>query len=161
MKGPRHIVWMEQGCWKLCIQRGGEQTVEYFFVGKHGGKRGALKAALKRRREVLVSAPAPTPMKGMKTKRNKTGFVGVRLCDGVDRRKANVHRYLSYVAFWTGPDGRACTIGFAHNKYGQRKAFALACIAREKEIRDRAKIEEEFNQRKLAKIRAGERLEAS
>lgn len=141
MMGPRHIVWMEQGCWKLCIQRGGEQTVEYFFVGKHGGKRGALKAALRHRKEVLASAPPPTPMKGMRTKRNKTGVVGVRLCDAVDKRKANVHRYLSYVAFWTGSNGRACTIGFSHNKYGEKGAFALAGIAREKELRDRSKVE--------------------
>ena len=160
MKNPSHIARIEQTgnrnfCWKLAVQRNREQIVEYFSDGRYGGKRGSLKAAMKRRKELLAQAPPPLPIKNRKTVRNKTGKVGVRLCDGVDRRLAIVHRYLSYVAFWTGTDGRACTIGFSFNKYGKKKAFELAGIARDNESRDRDWIEEEFRRKKRDKIRRG------
>lgn len=145
--------------WMVRITRTGVTTHKWFADGQHGGTAKAKRAAHKHYRALEKSAAPLAPIKNRKTSRNKTGKVGVRLCDGIDRRKANVHRYLSYVAFWTGKNGRACTIGFSFNKYGEKMAFALASIARDSESRDRAWIEQEFNRQKRSKVRAGERAE--
>lgn len=153
MRNPHHIARIDQEdnrnfCWKLAIQRNNKQVVEYFTDGRYGGKAAALRAAKKRRDELLAVAPPPLPVKNRKTVRNKTGKVGVRFCEEADERKTNSYQYSYYVAFWTGINGKHLTIRFSTNKYGKRKAFALACIARDHETRDREWIEKKFEKSK-------------
>lgn len=163
MRATHHIARIDQEgnrnfCWKLAIQRNKEKIVEYFPDGRYGGKAGSLRAAKERRDELLAVAPPPLPVKNRKTVRNQTGKVGVRFCEDKDERKTNTYRYSYYVAFWTGANGKHITIRFSTNKYGEKQAFARACIARDHETRDRAWIEKKFENPRLPPPGRGEVL---
>jgi len=106
------------------ISRGGKHINEFFSDKNKGYKK--LKAEL----------PPPKTTKGVKTARNQTGIVGVHLavCESVYGEE-----YSSYCASWKTDGGRRSKLSFSFKKYGKRKAWELACLAREIESSDRAK----------------------
>ena len=132
--------------WMVRLSRNGNTTHEWFADAKHGGKDKAEKAAARRFRQLLKEAPPPASVKGRLTSRNHTGQVGVHIAHDVGRRTDN-NEYYSYVASWTDKKGRYRTVKFSWNKYGKRRAFALAALAREFESNDREWIEAEFLRR--------------
>ena len=85
----------------------------------------------------LAELPPSSSLKGRKTKRNKTGIVGVHF--KVDPRPPGSDRedYYYYVASWLNDRGERITIRFSWNKFGKRQARALARIARDHETTDR------------------------
>jgi hypothetical protein len=158
MAKNHHIARIEQEsnrnfCWKVAIQRNNKKVVEYFPDGRYGGKRKSLQAAIERRDKLLATAAKPLPSKNRMTTRNSTGKVGVRLSQVKDDRKTNSYLYSYYVAFWSAPNGKPVTIQFSTHKYGKRKAFALASIARDNETRDREWVEHKLANPKLRRSR--------
>jgi hypothetical protein len=126
--------------WMVRLTRQGRTRHKWFADGQHGGKLKAFQAARGYHAKLQATAPPPTPLAGRKTARNTSGKVGVRLEKKVQSRNRRTYRYQSYVAFWTGADG-AETITFSCDKYGKRKAFQLASIARDHHSTDRRWIE--------------------
>jgi hypothetical protein len=130
----------EQGTYGFMVRisRQGEHINEFFSDKNHKGKRKALINARKRYKELKDSLPPPSTTKNVKTARNQTGVVGVHLavCESVYGEA-----YSSYCASWKTADGKRNKISFSFKKYGKKTAWELACVARELESTDRAKVE--------------------
>jgi hypothetical protein len=130
----------EQGTYgfMMRISRGGEHINEFFSDKNFKGKRKALTAARKRYAALRDSLPPPKTTKGIKTARNQTGVVGVHLavCESIYGEA-----YSSYCASWKTADGRRKKISFSFKKYGKKKSWELACLARQLESTDRARVE--------------------
>ena len=130
----------EQGTYgfMMRISRGGEHINEFFSDKNYKGKGKALAAARARYAELKAKLPPPKTTKGVKTARNKTGVVGVHLavCESIYGEK-----YSSYCASWKTKDGQRSKLSFSFKKYGKKKAWELACLARELESTDRKRIE--------------------
>ncbi|MGV3484429.1 MAG: transcriptional regulator [Planctomycetaceae bacterium] len=122
------------------ICRRGEHTNEYFADKRCGGKRKALAAAKQRYAELCeMLGPVQNATKDLLTHRNTTGKVGVHVAYTFDNRWPNCE-YLAYCASWKSPEGKREKINFSWNKYGEREAWELACIARDHETKDREKV---------------------
>ena len=130
------------------ICRDGKKTSEFFADRQHGGKRNAKKMAKQRYAELCeqLGSANVQPTKGLLTKRNTSGKVGVHLAYSVDSRWKNCE-YTSYCASWITADGRRQKISFSCNKHGESAAFELACIARKLESKDRAALIKIYNRR--------------
>ena len=130
----------EQGTYgyMMRISRAGEHINEFFSDKNHKGKRKALEAARKRYAQLKRKLPPPKTTKGIRTARNTSGVVGVHLavCES-----ASGDRYSSFCASWKTKEGERGKISFSFKKYGKKKAWELACLARELEVTDRKKIE--------------------
>ena len=66
--------------------------------------------------------------------RNRSGVVGVRLHEQVDRRGEFEYHSWSWVAQWTDGHGRRRTKSFAVEKFGDVEAFRLAWQARKEGV---------------------------
>ena len=130
------------------ICRDGKKSSEFFADRQHGGKRNAKKMAKQRYAELCeqLGAANVRPTKGLLTKRNTTGIVGVHIANSVDTRWKNCE-YTSYCASWIADDGSRQKISFSCNKHGASAAFELACIARKLESKDRAAVLKIYNRR--------------
>ena len=82
--------------------------------------------------------PDPIPIKGRMTRRNSSGIVGVQLKHSV--RKGWDH--YAWQAFWPGKPGG---ISWGIVKYGDKRAFVCAALARRLESADRAVVEQEYH----------------
>jgi hypothetical protein len=131
--------------WLMRIRRGDTFHQQFFSDAAYGGKRAAQREARARYQQLAAELPAPGSSANRLSTRNSSGTVGVRLAHSVDARGAG-HAYDSYVAFWR-EDGRDLTMRFACSKYGERKALALAALARETRVRDRDWLETELERR--------------
>ncbi|GIX35762.1 MAG: hypothetical protein KatS3mg126_1541 [Lysobacteraceae bacterium] len=120
--------------WLMRIRRGEIFIQEFFSDRAHGGKRAAQKAARQRYLQLAAELPPPRTSEGVLSRRNTSGVVGVRLArEGADASGAPRE---SYVASWR-EDGCDRTVRFSCARYGKRKAFKLACLARELRTTDR------------------------
>jgi len=137
------------------ISRGGEHTNEFFSDKKYSGKRKALAASRARYSQLVSQLPPPKTTKGIRTHRNQSGVVGVHLsvCESTYGKA-----YSSYCASWKTRSGTRNKISFSFKKYTKKIAWELACIARELETTDRAKVERTLrsrSQKKSAKAQNG------
>ena len=123
------------------IRRGGTFVQEFFSDAAHGGKRKSQLAAQKRYAELSESLPAPSTSEGTMSVRNSSGVVGVRLAR--EGTNAAGEPRESYVASWR-EGGQDKTVRFSCSLFGKRKAFQLACLAREKRSTDRDALLEEL-----------------
>jgi len=130
----------EQGTYgyMMRISRGGEHINQFFSDKNYKGKKKALAAARERYADLKAKLPPPKTTKGVKTSRNQTGVVGVHLavCESIYGEE-----YSSYCASWKTTGGQRSKLSFSFKKYGKKKAWELACLARELESTDREKIE--------------------
>ena len=133
------------GCWQLRITRDKVLYQENFSVKDHGSWEAAEKAGLKRLKELLPNMPPKKTIKGVKTRRNTSGVVGVRMLESVKEGEHNSWRYLRWQASW--PGNRAGS-SWGIDKYGDHRAFICACIARHHETNDRQFIESEYKRLK-------------
>ncbi|MEM9941481.1 MAG: hypothetical protein AAF939_07805 [Planctomycetota bacterium] len=139
----------EQGTYgyMMRISREGKHYNEFYSDKKFKGKRKALTAARKRYEELTKLLPPPKTTKGIQTKRNRSGVVGVHLavCESVYGEK-----YQSFCASWKTDGGERGKVSFSFKKYGKKKAWEMACLARELETTDRKKIEKTHESRTKA-----------
>ncbi len=124
------------------ISRQGKQVNQFFSDKSYGGKKKAKAAAEARYQELVKElGPANTrPTKNVLTHRNSTGRVGVHVAHSKESRWPGCE-YWAYCASWITEDGKRCKISFSWNKYGKKKAWELACLAREKELPTREAVE--------------------
>lgn len=118
--------------YEVRLMRRGETFHKFFGDVPNGGKRKALAAARKYRDE-LAATHQPYSRKEvaqLRSKRNTSGIVGIRLSEEVDRRGPNELVYLYWVAQWSPAPGVRKTRRFSVSKYGEQKAFRLAQKAR-------------------------------
>lgn len=132
------------------IMRRGTMHQEFFSDKKYGGKRKARQAADERLAELRLELPDPIEQKGMLTRRNSTGKVGVHAAHDIDKRWPDCE-YWSYVASWLDFNQKRINVKFSCQKYGDNVAWELACIAREKELRDREQILRIYERRQVAR----------
>jgi hypothetical protein len=119
------------------ISRVGKKYQRFFSDSKHGGKRKALAAAVACYQEWAEQLPAPLSTRNRLTPRNQSGRVGVYVAVSQDKHGSE---YRAFCATWTGADGKRRKINFSINRYGKKKAWELACLAREREVADRAEV---------------------
>ena len=124
--------------YEVRVMRRGKSFNRFFADNSTGGKRKALHAARDFRDELEVKYRNYTrkELAEIKTKRNSSGIVGVRMAKEVDTRGPNELEYAYWVAQWSPKPGVRRTARFSINKYGEEKAFKLACRARQRGLRE-------------------------
>jgi hypothetical protein len=111
-----------------------------FTLRQFGSWRKATAAAKAWVAATLPKLPDPIARKNLKTSRNTSGVVGVRLANATRTRNGHEYPDWRWVAFWPGC-AQASGIGWSVNKYGDGCAFVSACIARRLESLDRTAID--------------------
>ena len=115
-------------CWYARITRRRWKYAKYFHDRQHGGDTAAARqAALAWLEEMRRKLPAPVPRFDRMSRRNTSGFVGVRRVIEVVKRMGG-HRYYHWEGRW---ETRRAGRKFSVLRYGEDKAFLLACIARD------------------------------
>jgi hypothetical protein len=142
------------------IRRGGQSHEERFMLRDHDTWESAEAAAKKWIKAALPALPPPLPVKDRKTRRNRSGVVGVKLKDATRRKNGNVYPDWRWIASWPGCS-RAEGIGWGVKKYGDERAFVTACLARKLESEDREDLDDLYHQiRHTAEYRAIVKLKA-
>ena len=111
-----------------------------FGLREYGTWRKATAAAKAWVEATLPTLPPRIERKNLKTSRNSSGVVGVRLANATRARNGHEYPDWRWVAFWPGCE-QASGIGWSVNKYGDAAAFVSACIARRTESLERKKID--------------------
>ena len=111
-----------------------------FTLRLYGTWRRAKAAAKAWVEATLPQLPAAVARKGLKTSRNSSGVVGVRLANATRVRNGHEYPDWRWVAFWPGC-AQSSGIGWSVNKYGNAVAFVSACLARRLESIDRQAID--------------------
>lgn len=134
---PRYYTRNQRDNYVLArIRRSGKSYEERFRLQDFKSWEKAEAAAKRWIKLQLPLVPAPLPAKGRKTVRNKSGVVGVKLKESTRRKNGRVYRDWRWIASWPGCS-RAEGIGWGVNKYGDKRAFVTACLARRLESEDR------------------------
>jgi hypothetical protein len=111
-----------------------------FTLRQYGSWRKATAAAKAWVDATLPTLPARVARKDLKTTRNTSGVVGVRLANATRSRNGHDYPDWRWVAFWPGC-AQASGIGWSVNKYGDGRAFVSACLARRLESLNRKVID--------------------
>ncbi|MCA9033798.1 MAG: AP2 domain-containing protein [Planctomycetaceae bacterium] len=124
--------------YEVRVMRRGKAFHKFFNDRKFGGKRKALAAAREYRDELVARLPVQSrkALAKVKSSRNTSGIVGVRLSEEVDRRGPNELVYHYWVAQWSPRPGVRRTRRFSVEKYGDEEAFRLAMKARRAGMRE-------------------------
>lgn len=119
------------------VARQGNRYQKFFSDIKNGGKKKALMAAMDQLTVWSEELPDRHSSRDRLTSRNQTGRVGVYLAVSQDTAGQS---HQAYCASWTDADGRRRKINFSLQRYGKKKAWLLACLAREKMSADRSRL---------------------
>ena len=118
--------------WWVRFQVEGKRLTQLFSDNKFGGKKKALQAA-QTYRDAIEREVRPKQTghhANIKTRRNRSGIVGVNRAKNTTHR--NGKRYISHVwqAHWSKPDGKVVNRSFSIKKYGEEEALRLAIKTR-------------------------------
>ena len=127
-------------CWLARISRRRWKYSQYFWDSRCGGKEAALEQAKAWYQQMLAKLPDPISSMDRLSVRNRSGVVGVYRAVNIVERMAG-KRYYHWVGRWDQDTGGK---RFAVIKYGDEKAFVLACVARHLKTTDDAAIFEEY-----------------
>lgn len=111
------------------MARQGIRHQKFFSDMKYGGKKKALATAMNQQAVWSEELPLRQSSKDRLTSRNQTGRVGVYIAASQDTADQT---HQAFCASWTDADGRRWKINFSVQRYGKKKAWQLACLAREK-----------------------------
>jgi hypothetical protein len=127
--------------WYVRVRQNGKVKSKFFSDQKHGG---IAKALMKARRyykkevqkilsRTLGEAPKQIPNRVIvtKNKNNNTGVIGVQK---IERKNPGGSTYRAYRVCWTEKSGSAKTKFFSIDKFGDKKAFKLACQFRKEKL---------------------------
>lgn len=114
--------------WQVRLRRGERRFSKFFSDRLHGGADLALLAARCFRDELVAQLPAPerAGAAGKMTRRNVSGVVGVSRIV-VRTRTAS---YEFWQATWSPERGVRKRVKFSIRRYGEERAFELACEVR-------------------------------
>lgn len=119
--------------WQVRIQRRGQIYSRFFADKAHGDAQIALKFALSFRDDLLAKLTAP-PKDSAPTRspsrRNTSGVVGVSQVTVIRGNQT----YTFWQATWSPERGKRSRVKFSILRYGNRRAFQLACAARKKAV---------------------------
>ena len=118
--------------WQVRLTRRGRRYSRFFSDRKHGGREVALQMAQNFRDELLARLPDRQKggATGKMTRRNISGVVGVsRIVVRTPEAK-----YEFWQATWSLDTGLRRRAKFSIRRYGEDRAFQLACAARRKGI---------------------------
>lgn len=119
------------GWWvRFCIEH--KRLTQLFSDNKFGGKEKALEAA-KIYRDAIERDVRPKQtdhLPNIKTKRNRSGIVGVNRSKGTTHKNGKRYIYYVWQAHWPKLDGKVVSRKFSINKYGEEEALRLAIKAR-------------------------------
>ncbi len=120
--------------WQVRLSRVGRRYSKFFSDRVHGGTQLAFEVAVQYRDELIARLPDPerAGAAGKMTRRNVSGVVGVSRII-VRTRKA---QYEFWQATWSPEPGVRKRVKYSIRRYGQEKAFELACIARREGEKD-------------------------
>ncbi len=137
MKGISRIDSKGTHGWYVRVYKNGKTYSKLYSDNKYGGKDRALKIA-KKARKVAVQAMKSVPTKRSRRlvtsdRRNKTGVIGVNRTKKRNR-SGTVSEY--YQVTWSPKTGKTKNKQWSIKKYGEKKAFELACEFRHEVMRD-------------------------
>ncbi|MFO0702182.1 MAG: hypothetical protein U0236_23490 [Nitrospira sp.] len=118
--------------WVVRVQRRRLAHARQFSDGCYGGKTKALTAAQRYRDELLASLVPITRQEvcQIRKKNNRSGVSGVTRIDTWEWSRGRRFRRRYWDAQWPDRTGRAVHKKFSIRKYGERRAFRLAVLAR-------------------------------
>ena len=118
--------------WQVRINRRGEKFHPYFSDSKFGGARKALAEATEVRDRIERENPPHTRRSRAEVlmRSNKSGVAGVNLRFQVRRLAKGRRTYVFVEAAWSSRPGVVHRHRFSVDKYGRKKAWALAIAAR-------------------------------
>ena len=124
--------------WEVRIRRQSGIIEEFFSDSKYGGKDQALSEAKKFRDSKLDNYPKLNrrEVAELKKTNNPNKKVGVSLVKHIDRRSYGEYTYWYYQAYWSPAKGVHKARKFSINRYGEAKAYKLACVARDKGLNE-------------------------
>jgi hypothetical protein len=124
--------------WLVTIQRRGRIYNRHFSDTVHGGKRQALKAATAYR-DRLNSKLRPLTRQelcAIRKKNNRSGVSGVSRVDVMEKgRSGQLFPRVYWDVQWPTGNGKARHKKFSVKKYGEERAFQLACQTRRMALR--------------------------
>ncbi len=140
-KPPRNIQRVDNDLhgdhlWVVTLQRKGAILVKRFSDGVYGGKREALKAAVKYRDSFLSLDNSSAHQIWIRTrlrKNNKSGIPGVLRYEITNNGNAEKRRTY-WIAAWTDEHGATRQRKFAISRYGEEEAKELAIAEREYQL---------------------------
>lgn len=114
--------------WQVRLCRGGKRLSKFFSDRRCGGPDAALQAAITFRDQLLKRLPQPqrAGAAGKLTRRNVSGVVGV---SRIVVRSGSAS-YEFWQATWSPSPGVRKRVKFSIRRYGDERAFELACEAR-------------------------------
>ncbi len=124
--------------WVVQVQHRGEITIRRFSDGKFGGKREALRSAIRFRDAALSDVHDNRYVlwrRNRKRRNNTSGIVGVGRYVSREQGRGGIIERISWQAFWDGSDGKRHGRKFSVNLHGERRAREMACRAREDAMR--------------------------
>ena len=131
--------------WYVRVRMNGEVRSKLFSDGKYGGAAQALNKARRYHKQEMRKifektvgvAPAKLPNCILVTKniKNNTGMIGVQK---IERKNSSGSKYHAYRVSWKDKTtGKPRTKFFSIRRYGDEKAFELACEYRRQRIFER------------------------
>lgn len=128
MKGISRIDSKGTHGWYVRVYKNGKTYSKLYSDNKYGGKERALKIAKKARKmaeQAMKSVPTKRTRRLVKSdRRNKTGVIGVNRTKKKNR-SGTVSEY--YQVTWSPKPGKTKNKQWSINKYGEDKAFEMAC----------------------------------
>ena len=122
------------GGWEVRMQRQQVKQSKFFSDSVHGGKLAALRVAKEFRDELeLESQRMNVVEKSLSpSTRNRSGIVGVRLHQQVDRRGEFEYHSWSWMAQWTDGHGRRRSKSFAVEKHGDVEGVSIGLAGKKR-----------------------------
>jgi hypothetical protein len=108
--------------WQVRLRRDGERHTKFFADARHGGREGALAAAVAYRDE-LLSAVADAPQRPRRAWSN-TGVVGLSVREKQEGDDARPYVQIN----WIGADGKRRAASYSVGKWGLRRALWNGCL---------------------------------
>ena len=108
--------------WQVRARRDGKRLSKFFADAKHGGREGALEAALAHRDKLLASIP-DEPQKPRKAWSN-TGVVGLSVREKDEGARPKLYVQLN----WVNAEGKRKAGSYSVDKWGLRRALWNGCL---------------------------------
>jgi len=134
----------QEKCVMARVMRQKKMHQRNFTLKEHGTWEKATRAAKRWIDEILPKLPPKIRSKGLMTRRNHSGVVGVHWSPGIiKKRNGNVYECPRWIARWVGCPHNG-GVGWTEKQFEHEGAFVLAVLSRRLETVNRDKILTKF-----------------